>query len=100
MAVAAHLFDKEQPPPQLVQALNMRAYGIQEYFGVSARQLPAGKLMMMNTVLSYYDAIRGYNSASGQTVPWTKRNPQAWEMVARVLEARREEKQRERNGNR
>ena len=88
MAVAAHVFDKTPAPPILRKANNAKAWGLRDYFGVPAMELPAGELARINTVLSYYDACRSYLSAGGKTVDWTRRNPQAWEIVSWCLAER------------
>ena len=87
MAVGDYVFDKKSPPPELARALNYEKWGIGDIM-----QLPAGLLPMMNTALNYYHALKGYKTATNSTVEWTKRNPEAWEMVSWVISERRERK--------
>ena len=89
MAVGDNVFDGQKPPPILYTALNYEKWGIGDIM-----QLPAGLLPRMNTVLSYYHAVRGYTSAAGNTSGWAKSNPQAWDLVAYIIEQRMERSQR------
>jgi len=86
MVVAAHVFDGEPPPPELSRALNYQAWGV-----VDIMTLPAGMLRKMNTALSYYRAFTGYKQAVAQhkTVEYTRNNPDAWDMVSKVLAMRK-----------
>ena len=87
MAVGDYVFDKEQPPPTLIKALNYKNWGIGNIM-----QLPAGLLPQMNTVLFFYDALRGYQAAHMRTVQWTKDHPQQWEAVTLIISERRKRK--------
>ena len=87
-AAAEYALDGSSAPPLLRRALNVRTWGLRDYFGVPAVDLPAGTLARINTVLSYYDACKSYKSAGGQTAQWARRNPDAWDLVSRILRDR------------
>ena len=81
-AVAAHVLDDAPPPADLVTALNCR------HWHTDIMSLPAGWLRRMNTALNVYDALTSWQAASGHTAEWTRRNPQAWELVSAILRER------------
>lgn len=87
MAVAAYIWDDEPPPPELSRALNYRSWGVADVY-----KLPAGLLPRMNTVLAYHDAIQASKRAGNKLAEWGKDNPQAWDLVTRVLNWRKEER--------
>lgn len=86
MAVAAHVLDREPPPPELKRALNYRSWGVADVM-----TLPAGLLPRMNTVLAYYQALAGYSRAAGQknAAEWANANPDEWEIVTRIISERK-----------
>jgi len=86
MAVGDYLFSGDEPPPLLQKALNYERWGIGDI-----NRLPAGLLTKVNTVLSYYHAIRSYQSA-GKVTTWSKSNPEAWKMVSYIISERMERK--------
>lgn len=86
MAVAAYVLDDEPPPPELSRALNYRSWGVADVM-----MLPAGLLPKMNTVLAYYNALASYKSSGLKKVPWIEKNPQAWDLVTRILNWRKAE---------
>lgn len=88
MGVAAHVLDKAPQPLELTRALNYQSWGV-----VDIMNLPAGLLRRMNTALSYYRALEGYKQANAQhkTVEFSKNNPQAWELVSRIIAERKKE---------
>jgi len=90
MAVAAHVFDSDPPPPVLVKAWDYQS------FGVDLLSLPAGELNALRLATNAHQALRGYTQASGHTVEWTNRNPSAWNLVSAIIEARRKELERKR----
>jgi hypothetical protein len=90
MAVGDYLFDGAKPPPELARALNYEKWGIGDIM-----RLPAGLLPTMNVCLNYYHAIASYQSAV-KTTEWSRKNPQAWNLVSWVIAQRRERK----HGNR
>jgi hypothetical protein len=87
MGVAAYVWDDEPPPPELSRALNYRSWGVADVM-----MLPAGMLPRMNTALSYYDAIQASKSAGNKLTEWANSNPQAWDLVTRVMKWRKEQK--------
>ena len=86
MGVAAHVFDKAPPPPLLTQAFDFQS------FGVNILDLPPGTVSGIRAASNAYGAMRGYTSAAGNTVEWTKRNPGAWSFVAEILQERLKQK--------
>lgn len=91
--MAAHVFDKQPPPPVLSKAWDYQAYG------VNVLDLPAGELPRLRLANNAHRALSGYKHAAGKTVPWSKANPEAWEFVASVLEARLNIRKAEREQN-
>ena len=86
MAVAGYVMDNDPPPPELSRALNYRSWGVADVMN-----LPAGMLPRMNTALAYHSALVSYRSATWPKNPWIENNPEAWEIVTRVLNWRKEE---------
>ena len=84
MAVAGHVMDGDPPPPELTRALNYRSWGVADVMN-----LPAGLLPRMNTVIAYHNALSGYKSAGLKKVPWIEKNPQAWDLVTRIMNERK-----------
>ena len=84
MGVAAHLLDGAVSPPLLRRALAYEKWGVGD-----VRLLPAGLLPKITACLNVYHAVSGYLSASGNTVKWTKRNPQAWDLVSWIISERK-----------
>lgn len=87
MAVAAYAWDGEPPPPELSRALNYRAWGVSDVM-----QLPAGLLPRMNTSIACYNALSSYKSAGIAKLPWIEKNPQAWDIVTRVMNMRKQQR--------
>jgi hypothetical protein len=83
MGVADHVFDKAAPPPLLIQAWDVERYGGNVF------EMSPADLRGIRQATNYYNAIRGYTQAAGNTVPWSKANPDAWEFVAKVIERRK-----------
>lgn len=85
--VAAHVLDEAPPPLELQRALNYQAWGVGDIMN-----LPAGMLTKMNLALNYHRALVGYKRAAKghQTVEFSKKNPQEWELVTWVLAKRKE----------
>jgi len=86
MAVAAHVLDGAPPPRALSLALNCQRWN------VDVMQLPAGWMVEANIALNTYQALISWRQAGNSTAEWTRRNPQAWELVSWILQARRERK--------
>lgn len=82
MTVAAHVLDRQPAPPALSRAWDY------ERFGVNVLDLPPAHFYESRLAMNVYGALSGYVQAAGSTVQWTQRNPQAWNMVAKILEVR------------
>lgn len=90
MAVADYVLDDEPPPPELKRALNYQSWGVADVM-----KLPAGLLPRMNTVLAYYNALQQYKRAPRmESVEWSEKNPDAWDLVTRALGWRKEAKKK------
>lgn len=86
MAVGAYVWDDAPPPPELSRALNYQSWGIADVMN-----LPAGLLPRMNTTIAYYNALAGHRKAGIWKTKWIENNPDAWDLVTRMMNWRREE---------
>ena len=77
------MFDEEPPPPYLVRAFDFKAWN------GDAGRLPLGMFPAMRSAFNAYHALSGYMGATGRTVEWAQRNPQAWDFVANVIADRK-----------
>lgn len=53
--------------------------------------LPADLAHKLRGYRNVYDAFRSYRNAGAQnaTVPWTKQNPDAWDLVSKIISVRK-----------
>ena len=86
LAIADHLLDGTPAPYDLSYALRVSRWGSPE--GNGWLDWPAGQMTRVNGCLNVYNAGSGYQRAAGSTAEWAKRNPQGWELVGVLLEAR------------
>lgn len=77
--MADHILGDSPTPPDLIRALDYRAWGVDLF------QLPPGEKQRMNTVMNAYNALTGYKRAGGNTKGWAAANPDAWETASALL---------------
>lgn len=91
MAVFAAAEGKSEPPPTLRYAWQCERWGALPNAG-GLRDQPARMMADMPVAANVYNARKRYWHAmrNGNIVDWKRKNPDAWDIVAKVLELRRE----------
>lgn len=88
MAAAAVVFDDAPPPPELRMAWRVRRWGAP--YADGWMDWPAGLVDKMAIAENVYNACLSYrNVPAGGGVAWTQRNPQAWQIVSKILAQRK-----------
>lgn len=88
MAAAAYAEGREpNPPPLVLAAIKHGAVERDEY-----QEQPADLAQRMKQINYVFRAWKGYwaAGAQGQTVPWTRQHPDAWDTVTRIMQMRKE----------